>query len=95
MYIQDLDKPALFINELKRELKLGKVGLIFEDFAPAHFANFRYDCRSNPPLKRRFLFMCSNYCSRYRPAAREAQSPDTETSHIRFRSIKMLGNNTT
>ena len=31
-------------------------------------------------------FLCSaNYCSRYRPAAREAQSPDTGTSHIGFR----------
>jgi len=27
----------------------------------------------------------SNYSSRYRPAAREAQSPDTGTSHIGFR----------
>jgi len=32
------------------------------------------------------LFLCSaNYCSRYRPAARGAQSPDTGTSHIGFR----------
>jgi len=31
-------------------------------------------------------FLCSeHYCSRYRPAAREAQSPDTGTSHIGFR----------
>jgi len=31
-------------------------------------------------------FLCSEtYCSRYRPAAREAQSPDTGTSHIGFR----------
>lgn len=31
-------------------------------------------------------FLCApNYCSRYRPAAREAQSPDTGTSHIGFR----------
>lgn len=31
-------------------------------------------------------FLCSaTYCSRYRPAAREAQSPDTGTSHIGFR----------
>jgi len=30
-------------------------------------------------------FLCAaNYCSRYRPAAREAQSPDTGTSHIGF-----------
>jgi formylglycine-generating enzyme required for sulfatase activity len=31
-------------------------------------------------------FLCSpNYCSRYRPAAREAESPDTGTAHIGFR----------
>jgi formylglycine-generating enzyme required for sulfatase activity len=37
-------------------------------------------------------FLCSeNYCSRYRPAAREAQSPDTGTSHIGFRLAAPLG----
>ncbi|EDY38422.1 conserved domain protein [Cyanobium sp. PCC 7001] len=31
-------------------------------------------------------FLCSpSYCSRYRPAAREAESPDTGTSHIGIR----------
>ena len=34
-------------------------------------------------------YLCAkNYCSRYRPAAREAQSPDTGTSHIGFRLVK-------
>ena len=33
-------------------------------------------------------FLCApNYCSRYRPAAREAESPDTGTSHIGFRLV--------
>ena len=33
-------------------------------------------------------FLCSpDYCSRYRPAAREAQSPDTGTSPIGFRLV--------
>ncbi|MBE9195842.1 formylglycine-generating enzyme family protein [Synechocystis sp. LEGE 06083] len=33
-------------------------------------------------------FLCArNYCSRYRPSAREAQSPDTGTSHIGFRLV--------
>ena len=37
-------------------------------------------------------FLCSaNYCSRYRPAAREAQSPDTGTSHIGFRLAVLIG----
>jgi formylglycine-generating enzyme len=38
-------------------------------------------------------YLCAkNYCSRYRPAAREAQSPDTGTSHIGFRLVKNLAN---
>lgn len=33
-------------------------------------------------------FLCArNYCSRYRPSAREAQTPDTGTSHIGFRLV--------
>lgn len=36
-------------------------------------------------------FLCAkNYCSRYRPAARESQAPDTGTSHIGFRLVKPL-----
>lgn len=36
-------------------------------------------------------FLCArNYCSRYRPAAREAQSPDTGMSHIGFRLVSPL-----
>jgi formylglycine-generating enzyme required for sulfatase activity len=31
-----------------------------------------------------------NYCSRYRPAARESQSPDTGTNHIGFRLVKNI-----
>jgi len=38
-------------------------------------------------------YLCAkNYCSRYRPAAREAQSPDTGTSHIGFRLVKTSSN---
>ena len=33
-------------------------------------------------------YLCAkNYCSRYRPAARSAQSPDTGTTHIGFRLV--------
>ncbi|GJD19751.1 hypothetical protein RIVM261_047070 [Rivularia sp. IAM M-261] len=36
-------------------------------------------------------YLCApNYCSRYRPAARESQAPDTGTSHIGFRLVKNL-----
>ncbi|MEC4984424.1 MAG: formylglycine-generating enzyme family protein [Oscillatoria sp. PMC 1068.18] len=37
-------------------------------------------------------YLCApNYCSRYRPSAREAQAPDTGTSHIGFRLVKVIG----
>ncbi|MFL0647208.1 formylglycine-generating enzyme family protein [Cylindrospermopsis raciborskii UAM/DH-BiRr] len=36
-------------------------------------------------------YLCApNYCSRYRPAARESQSPDTGANHIGFRLVKNL-----
>jgi formylglycine-generating enzyme required for sulfatase activity len=34
-------------------------------------------------------YLCAkNYCSRYRPAAKEAEAPNTGTSHISFRLFK-------
>ncbi|MCW5314236.1 SUMF1/EgtB/PvdO family nonheme iron enzyme [Nostoc sp. KVJ3] len=36
-------------------------------------------------------YLCApNYCSRFRPAARESQTPDTGTTHIGFRLVKNL-----
>ncbi len=36
-------------------------------------------------------YLCApNYCSRYRPAARESQAPDTGTNHIGLRLVKNL-----
>jgi formylglycine-generating enzyme required for sulfatase activity len=36
-------------------------------------------------------YLCAkNYCSRYRPAAREAEDPNTGTSHIGFRLVKNI-----
>ena len=36
-------------------------------------------------------YLCAqNYCSRYRPAARESQVPDTGTTHIGFRLVKTV-----
>jgi formylglycine-generating enzyme required for sulfatase activity len=36
-------------------------------------------------------FLCApNYCSRYRPEARESQAPDTGTNHVGFRLVKNL-----
>jgi hypothetical protein len=50
-YIQDMQSPALFITELKRETKPGKVGLKVSSFAPAYFSNFSFDEKSTPALK--------------------------------------------
>ncbi|ELS01786.1 hypothetical protein Xen7305DRAFT_00014920 [Xenococcus sp. PCC 7305] len=51
IYIQDMEQPVLFVNELKRDIKSGQVGLFVEDYAPGHFANFRFTATNNPPLK--------------------------------------------
>ena len=41
------------------------------------------------------LYLCApNYCSRFRPAARESESPDTGTTHIGFRLVKNLASST-
>jgi hypothetical protein len=51
VYIMDMDEPVLFVNDLKRQLEPGKVGLSADDFAPAYFANFSFIELNNPPLK--------------------------------------------
>jgi hypothetical protein len=50
IYINDMSTPALFINELKRETKQGRVGLSVGNFAPAHFSNFSFNTQT-PVLK--------------------------------------------
>jgi hypothetical protein len=42
IYIQDREKPVLFIDRLKRSTGPGGVGVSALDFAPAHFSNFAY-----------------------------------------------------
>jgi formylglycine-generating enzyme required for sulfatase activity len=35
-------------------------------------------------------YLCAkNYCSRYRPAARESQALDTGTTHVGFRLVQL------
>ena len=51
VYIQNMDAPILFINDLKRGVKPGKVGLNVSNFAPAYFSNFSFTAISNPLLK--------------------------------------------
>lgn len=52
VYIIDMENPALFIPELKREIQSGKVGLnAGGGFAPAWYANFSYTNIENQKLK--------------------------------------------
>jgi hypothetical protein len=47
----DMEMPALFIPELKREPANGQVGLSAGDFAPAHYSNFSFTVLDAPALK--------------------------------------------
>lgn len=51
VYINDLENPALFISDLKRETKAGKVGLNVSNFAPAFYSNFRFTPMADLKLK--------------------------------------------
>ena len=51
VYIRDMTTPALFIGELMRETKQGKVGVSSANNAPAYFSNFSFNPMNNPPLK--------------------------------------------
>lgn len=51
VYINDMDVPALFISDQKRETKSGKVGVSVGNFAPGYYSNFNYTSLNDPPLK--------------------------------------------
>ena len=51
IYIKDMTTPALFVGELMRETKQGKVGVTSASNAPAYFSNFSFTPMNNPPLK--------------------------------------------
>ena len=56
MYIHDMEKPVLVVNELKRPVQTGKVGIFMEmipfmELTPVHISNFSYTELKNPPLK--------------------------------------------
>jgi hypothetical protein len=53
VYIGDLEKPALFIDDLKRETASGAVGLAVPNFGAVRFADFRFDTVDTPKLKGR------------------------------------------
>ncbi len=47
----DSDKPVLFIREMKRPVRPGRIGLVSSGPAEAHFANFAYSLEEKPLLK--------------------------------------------
>ncbi|NNE97470.1 MAG: hypothetical protein HKN25_00480 [Pyrinomonadaceae bacterium] len=51
IYIKDMEKPLLFVSELKRPEKTGKVGLVVSNFAPSYFSNFSFTLIKSPKLK--------------------------------------------
>lgn len=51
LYIDNNDQPVLFMSDLKRELKPGKVGIKTNRFSPGHYANFSVTKMENPALK--------------------------------------------
>lgn len=51
VYIGDLEKPALFIDDLKRETASGAVGLNVANFGAVRFADFRYQNLEKPQLE--------------------------------------------
>jgi hypothetical protein len=54
MYIDDLDKPVLVVEDLKRNIEPGGVGVsCLEHFAPAHFSNFSFLATDSPPIPAR------------------------------------------
>ncbi len=51
LYIDNQDQPVLYMHDLKRELKPGKVGIKTNRFSPGHYANFSVTPMENPVLK--------------------------------------------
>jgi len=51
VYIGDLEKPALFIDDLKRETVSGAVGLAVPNFGAVRYADFRFETVNTPKLK--------------------------------------------
>jgi hypothetical protein len=49
VFIDDLQTPALHVDDLRRETAAGGVGLAAARFAPVHFSRFRFEPASSPP----------------------------------------------
>jgi hypothetical protein len=53
MYIDDLEKPVLVVEDLKRDIEPGGGGVSCDNFAPAHFSNFSFLATGSPPIPAR------------------------------------------
>ncbi len=53
VYIGDLETPALFVDDLKRETTSGAVGLAVPNFGAVRYADFRFESITAPELKGR------------------------------------------
>ncbi len=53
MYIGDMEKPLLFVDDLKRSVEPGAVGVSALNFAPAHFSSFSFLGTDSPPIQGR------------------------------------------
>jgi hypothetical protein len=51
VYVRDLETPALFIDDLKRNAAPGAVGLAVPNFGSARYADFRIERVESPELK--------------------------------------------
>jgi hypothetical protein len=51
IYVRDMEKPALFVDGLKRSPEAGGVGVTVGDFAPAYFSNFSFQAMESPPIQ--------------------------------------------
>jgi hypothetical protein len=52
-YVGGMEKPVLYVDDLKREVEAGGVGLSAGNFAPAHFSNFSFTATDTPPIQGR------------------------------------------
>jgi len=53
VYVGDMQRPAVYVDDLKRAPAAGGVGLSVADFAPAHFSGFRFTRIERPVLRGR------------------------------------------
>jgi formylglycine-generating enzyme len=63
-------------------------GVIVNPIGPEHSYNPDQPFSSQRVQRGGSFLCCDEYCSRYRPSARQGSSPDTGMSHVGFRCVK-------